>query len=119
VAGVRERVRRPCVFCSGTGSVDFSTNIRRPHKVTQFSGLCRVFCGGQRAADHERSWAWHQVITDPEHKAAAAGCRSQNATVHNVLGGGGLRAGLGHALRGKRDAGRNLDRMLPSCCHAH
>jgi hypothetical protein len=24
-----------------------------------------------------RSWAWHQVITDPEHKAAAAGLRRQ------------------------------------------
>ena len=33
----------------------------------------RVWCGGQLAADHERAWAWHQVITDPEHKAAAAG----------------------------------------------
>ena len=37
----------------------------------------RAFCGGQVVADHERSWAWHQVITDPEHKAAAAALRRQ------------------------------------------
>ena len=31
----------------------------------------RVFCGGKTVADHERVWAWHQTITDPEHRAAA------------------------------------------------
>jgi hypothetical protein len=31
----------------------------------------RVLCAGQVAADHERAWAWHQAITDPEHHAAA------------------------------------------------
>ena len=46
-------------------------------RIEVIAGLDRVraFCGGQLAADHERSWAWHQVITDPEHKAAAAGLR--------------------------------------------
>ena len=31
----------------------------------------RVFCDGKTVADHERVWAWHQTITDPEHRAAA------------------------------------------------
>jgi transposase len=46
-------------------------------RIEVIAGLDRVraFCGGQLAADHERSWAWHQVMTDPEHKAAAAGLR--------------------------------------------
>jgi transposase len=46
-------------------------------RIEVVAGLDRVqaFCGGQRVADHERAWAWHQVITDQEHKAAAAGLR--------------------------------------------
>lgn len=31
----------------------------------------RVFCDGQTVADHERVWAWHQTITDAEHRQAA------------------------------------------------
>ena len=31
----------------------------------------RVFCDGRPVADHERAWAKHQTITDPEHLAAA------------------------------------------------
>lgn len=31
----------------------------------------RVFCDGRVVADHERVWAWHQTITDPEHLRAA------------------------------------------------
>jgi len=31
----------------------------------------RVFCAGKVVADHERVWAWHQTITDPEHRQAA------------------------------------------------
>jgi len=41
----------------------------------------RVLCGGQVVADHERAWAWHQSITDPGHRAAAAALRSQRAVV--------------------------------------
>jgi len=48
-------------------------------RIEVIAGLDRVraFCGGQPVADHERAWARHQVITDPEHKAAAAGLRRQ------------------------------------------
>lgn len=31
----------------------------------------RVLCEGKTVADHERVWAWHQTITDPEHLEAA------------------------------------------------
>ena len=31
----------------------------------------RVFCDGQLVADHERVWAAHQTISDPEHVEAA------------------------------------------------
>ena len=41
----------------------------------------RAFCDGQVVADHERSWAWHQTITDPEHLAAAAALRRQRVAV--------------------------------------
>jgi transposase len=31
----------------------------------------QVFCEGKVVADHERAWAWHQTITNPEHRQAA------------------------------------------------
>ena len=31
----------------------------------------RVFSDGKAVADHERVWAWHQTLTDPEHLEAA------------------------------------------------
>ena len=31
----------------------------------------KVFCDGKTVADHQRVWAWHQTITDPEHLEAA------------------------------------------------
>ena len=37
----------------------------------------RAFCDGRVVADHERIWAWHQTITDPEHHAAAKALRRQ------------------------------------------
>jgi hypothetical protein len=31
----------------------------------------RAFCDGKVVADHERIWARHQTLSDPEHVAAA------------------------------------------------
>ena len=31
----------------------------------------RVFSDGKTVADHQRVWAWHQTITDPDHLEAA------------------------------------------------
>jgi transposase len=37
----------------------------------------RVFCDGQLVADHDRIWATHQTISDPEHVQAAKRLRLQ------------------------------------------
>jgi hypothetical protein len=31
----------------------------------------KVLCEGKTVANHERVWAWHQTITDPDHLEAA------------------------------------------------
>ena len=37
----------------------------------------RAFCDGKLVADHERIWARHQTLTDPEHVAAADALRRE------------------------------------------
>jgi len=41
----------------------------------------RVLCEGRLVADHERIWAWHQTISDPEHVAAARTLRRERVGV--------------------------------------
>jgi transposase len=41
----------------------------------------RVLCEGHIVADHERCWAKHQTITDPDHRAAAAALRTVRLTL--------------------------------------
>ena len=65
-------------------SNDYSVHpavIGRRIEVTAGLGRVRVLCGGQVAADHQRSWAWHQTITDPEHLAAAKALRRHRTAV--------------------------------------
>src|SRR6185437_1554295 len=65
-------------------SNDYSVHpavIGRRVEVVADLARVRVLCGGQVAADHERAWAWHQTITDPEHHAAAKALRRQRAGV--------------------------------------
>jgi transposase len=52
-------------------------------RIEVIAGLdrVRVLSGGRAVADHERSWAWHQTITDPEHLAAARAMRHERAGV--------------------------------------
>jgi hypothetical protein len=52
-------------------------------RIEVIAGLdrVRVLSGGRVAADHERSWAWHQTITDPGHLAAARAMRHERARV--------------------------------------
>jgi transposase len=52
---------------------------RRIEVVADLDRL-KVFCDGKTVADHERVWAWHQTITDPEHREAA------NMLRHNRIG---------------------------------
>jgi transposase len=41
----------------------------------------RAFCDGRVVADHERAWAWHQTISDPDHLAAVKALRSHRVGV--------------------------------------
>ena len=41
----------------------------------------KAFCDGRMVADHERAWAWHQTITDPDHHAAAKALRKERVGV--------------------------------------
>jgi transposase len=41
----------------------------------------RVVCDGRLVGDHERVWAWHQTISDPEHTAAARALRRERVGV--------------------------------------
>ena len=49
---------------------------RRVELVADLSRV-RVFCEGGLVADHDRPWARHQTITDPEHLAAAKALRRE------------------------------------------
>jgi hypothetical protein len=64
-------------------SSDYSVHpavIGRRIEVTADLARVRVFCDGRLVADHERSWAWHQSITDPAHLAAARAMRRERVT---------------------------------------
>lgn len=37
----------------------------------------KALCDGRVVADHQRAWAWHQSIADPEHVAAAKALQQQ------------------------------------------
>ena len=64
-------------------SNDYSVHpavIGRRIEVTADLARVRVLCEGQVVADHERSWAWHQSISDPAHLAAARAMRRDRVT---------------------------------------
>jgi transposase len=55
-------------------SNDYSVHpavIGRRIEVTADLDRVTVACEGQVVADHERAWAWHQTLSDPEHVEAA------------------------------------------------
>ena len=55
-------------------SNDYSVHpavIGRRIEVVADPDRVRVLCEGKTVADHQRVWAWHQTITDPEHLEAA------------------------------------------------
>jgi transposase len=64
-------------------SSDYSVHpaaIGRRIEVTADLGRVRVLCGGQVVAGHQRSWAWHQSISDPARLAAARAMRRDRVT---------------------------------------
>lgn len=55
--------------------------IGRRIEITAELHRVRVFCDGRIVADHERVWAKHQTIHDPEHLVAATTLRRQRLEV--------------------------------------
>jgi transposase len=51
--------------------IDITADLQRVH----------VFCDGRLVADHERRWAKHQTLHDPEHLAAARTMRRQRLEI--------------------------------------
>jgi transposase len=65
-------------------SNDYSVHpavIGRRIEITADLDRVTVACDGRVAASHQRIWAWHQTITDPEHLAAARALRRERITV--------------------------------------
>jgi hypothetical protein len=62
------------------GSNDYSVHPavigRRVEAIADLQRV-RIVCDGKVVAGHERIWAWHQTISDPEHIAAARSLRRQ------------------------------------------
>jgi transposase len=87
--GWRLAVRLPRDHYVRLDSNDYSVHpaaIGRRVEVVASLDRVQAWCGGQLAADHERSWARHQVITSPAHKAAAAALRRQRVGVLRPVG---------------------------------
>ena len=84
VTGWRHSARLPRDHYVRLDSNDYSVDpavIGRRIEVTADLAGVRVFCDGRLAAGHERAWAKHQTITDPEHLAAARALRRQRLEV--------------------------------------
>jgi transposase len=65
-------------------SNDYSVHpavIGRRIEITAGLGRVTVACEGRVVASHQRIWAWHQTITDPEHLAAARALRRDRITI--------------------------------------
>ena len=72
--GWRASTRLPRDHYIRLDSNDYSVHpgvIGRRVEVVADLERVRVFCDGRTVADHERVWARHQTISDPEHVAAA------------------------------------------------
>jgi transposase len=84
VTGWRHSARLPRDHYVRLDSNDYSVHpavIGRRIEVTAGLDRVRVFCDGNLAAGHQRAWAKHQTITDPEHLAAARALRRQRLGV--------------------------------------
>lgn len=80
VVGWRCSTRLPRDHYVRLDSNDYSVHpavIGRRIEVAADLSRVRVLCDGRCVADHERIWAKHQTITDPQHLAAAQALRQQ------------------------------------------
>ncbi|WP_433759527.1 IS21 family transposase [Nocardia sp. CA-135398] len=82
--GWRSSTRLPRDHYIRLDSNDYSVHpsvIGRQIEVIADLARVRVLSGGRLVADHERIWAWHQTISDPEHVTAAKALRRSRITV--------------------------------------
>jgi transposase len=80
VFGWRAATRLPRDYYVRVDSNDYSVHpsvIGRRVEVQADSQTVTVTCTGRTVAVHDRCWARHQSITDPEHRAAAEVLRTQ------------------------------------------
>jgi transposase len=78
--GWRTSTRLPRDYYVRLDSNDYSVHpgvIGRRIEVSADLDRVRVLCDGRLVADHDRIWARHQTITDPEHLRVAATLRRQ------------------------------------------
>jgi transposase len=84
VVGWRHSTRLPRDHYIRLDSNDYSVHpavIGRRIEVNAGLARVRVLCDGKVVADHDRVWAKHQTITDPEHLAAARALRRERLQV--------------------------------------
>ena len=84
VVGWRSSQRLPRDHYVRLDGNDYSVHplvIGRRIEVTADLHRIRVWCDGRLVADHERLWAKHQTVHDPEHLAAARTLRRQRLEV--------------------------------------
>ena len=78
--GWRASTRLPRDYYVRIDSNDYSVNpavIGRRIELVVDLDRVKAFCDGRVVADHQRVWAWHQTISDPEHVAAAKALQRQ------------------------------------------
>jgi transposase len=82
--GWRASLRLPRDYYIRLDSNDYSVHpevIGRRIEVIADLHRVRAVCDGRLVADHERIWAWHQTISDPEHVAAAKLLRRERVSL--------------------------------------
>jgi transposase len=82
--GWRSSLRLPRDYYVRVDGNDYSVHpsvIGRRIEVIADLARVRALCDGKTVADHERVWARHQSITDPEHKVAAQALRRERVGV--------------------------------------
>jgi transposase len=78
--GWRATVRLPRDHYVRLDGNDYSVHpsvVGRRVEVTASLDTVTVRCAGRVAAEHQRCWANHQTITDPQHRAAAETLRER------------------------------------------
>jgi transposase len=84
VTGWRHSLRLPRDHYVRFDSNDYSVHpsvIGRRIEVIADLDRVRAVCDGRPVADHQRIWAWHQTISDPEHLSAAKVLRGERGGV--------------------------------------